>query len=331
MKISTTSRPENPMRIPMGFSALFLTGTERQRDGMTTEGMDIKTLRAVHVLSTCGSVTKAAKILQVTPGAVSYLINKARKATGSSLFFRTRRGMEPNALAKTLSERYRSISDELFSPDTSFAQTPQRVTLSTWSLLELLLTKAVLEKGSFPAKLDFQPQPLEDGERMIRLRNREIDIDIGSRLPVDKSIIQARFMTSPMGVVVSRQHPTIGDSITLEQWQAQGHTVWARGMYFISDDIEQSQRFDRLFREQNVAVVSSGSLVATMICTSSQAIALMPQSVGEKLAQFLPLKWLPAPAEMKMHFECYLHYHHSLARNQKLMALISFLQNNFAR
>lgn len=129
---------------------------------MNSQEMDMKTLRAIHVLSTCGSVTKAAEILQATPGAISYLINKTRKATGSSLFFRTRHGMEPNALAKSLSERYQSINEAFFTPVSDPDQPLQHITLSTWSLLELELAKEALASDSLPAKLDFQPQPLAD-------------------------------------------------------------------------------------------------------------------------------------------------------------------------
>lgn len=48
--------------------------------------LDLKVLKAIHILCQSGSVSKTAEILEVTPGAVSYLINKARKATGTSLF-----------------------------------------------------------------------------------------------------------------------------------------------------------------------------------------------------------------------------------------------------
>lgn len=42
--------------------------------------LDIKMLRTIHTLCACGSVVQTAKILGVSPGAISYTINKARKS-----------------------------------------------------------------------------------------------------------------------------------------------------------------------------------------------------------------------------------------------------------
>ena len=78
-------------------------------------GLDMKVLRAVHTLTQSGSVSRAADILGVTPGPVTYLISKARKATDSALFFRSRRGMAPDTRARELNARYQSFCLEFHS------------------------------------------------------------------------------------------------------------------------------------------------------------------------------------------------------------------------
>ncbi|MFK3663275.1 LysR family transcriptional regulator [Scandinavium sp. NPDC088450] len=60
---------------------------------------DLKLLRTKHTICQAGSVTLAAVVLGITPGAVSYLVKKAREATGATLFFRTRNGLEPDLQA----------------------------------------------------------------------------------------------------------------------------------------------------------------------------------------------------------------------------------------
>lgn len=75
--------------------------------------LDIKTLRTIHTLCACGSVIQTAKLLGVSPGAISYTLNKARKITGSALFFRSRTGMAPSSLAEELSQKYQQIAGEL--------------------------------------------------------------------------------------------------------------------------------------------------------------------------------------------------------------------------
>lgn len=296
---------------------------------MADEGLDMKVLKAIHVLSTCGSVTRAAEILQVTPGAVSYLINKARKTTGSALFFRTRTGMEPNTLAKELSRRYQNINHELTPSDSDDAYASRTIVVSTYSLAELILSHAVLNSASTLPMLHFQPQHESENERLIKLRNKEVDIDIGTRLPVDRSIVQIKFIVSDTGVLLNREHPTIKESITLEQWHQSRHAIWTRGMHFFSDDIAQTNQFNELFRGQALSLVASSSLSVATLCALSDLVILMPKIVGNKLEKILPVKWLPAPEELTMHYECFLHYHHSHADNNNLSELITFFQQSF--
>lgn len=296
---------------------------------MAGDGLDMKVLKAIHVLSTCGSVTRAAEILQVTPGAVSYLINKARKTTGSALFFRTRTGMEPNTLAKELSQRYQNINHELNTSDSNNGYASRSIVVSTYSLAELILSHAALNSASTLPMLHFQPQHESENERLIKLRNKEVDIDIGTRLPVDRSIVQIKFIVSDTGVLLSKEHPTIKDSITLEQWQNSRHAIWARGMYFFSDDITKTNQFNELFRDQSLSLVASSSLSVATLCALSDLVILMPKIVGNKLEKILPVKWLPAPDELTMHYECFLHYHHSHVDNNNLSELITFFQQAF--
>ncbi|MGL4726820.1 MAG: LysR family transcriptional regulator [Scandinavium sp.] len=296
---------------------------------MADDGLDMKVLKAIHVLSTCGSVTRAAEILHVTPGAVSYLINKARKTTGSALFFRTRTGMEPNTLAKELSQRYQNINHELNAPDSDNAYASRNIVVSTYSLAELILSHAALNSASTLPMLHFQPQHESENERLIKLRNKEVDIDIGTRLPVDRSIVQIKFIVGDTGVLLSKEHPTIKESITLEQWQNSRHAIWARGMHFFSDDITKTNQFNAIFRDQGLSLVSSSSLSVATLCALSDLVILMPKIVGNKLEKILPVKWLSAPDELTMHYECFLHYHHSHVDNKNLSELITFFQQVF--
>lgn len=293
--------------------------------------LDMKVLRAIHVLSTSGSVTKAAEILQVTPGAVSYLINKARKSTGSALFFRTRSGMKPNTLALELSQRYQSINQDYYADDATSPLNSRTIVMSTPSILELLLTVSLLNNESDSTELAFRKPSETDLERLARLRNKEIDIDIGSRLPVDNSIIQLKLFSSEVGILVRKEHPKIKHPFTLDDWHQNRHAIWSRGMHFISDSVEQTQHFRNLFEKQDIAFVASSSLNLVTLCAFSDLVMLIPTSIGKKLPNFLPVQLLNAPSELQMRYECYLHYHHSFSGDEHFQQLLirtqKFLQS----
>jgi DNA-binding transcriptional LysR family regulator len=290
--------------------------------------LDLNVLRAIHVLCEAGSVTKAADILNVTPGAISYLINKARKETGSVLFIRTRTGMAPDTIARELSVRYLSISQE-FSHNEDGPVNSRPMVISSYSLVELLLSLAVLNEQSQYPELIFHRQKSNDHERLIKLRNREVDLDIGTRLPVDNSITQLRFYAGNAGVLVRKNHPTITDEVTLNDWKKNKHAVWLRGMHFINDDFSHTHRFNELSNHRNVAFTGSSSLNLVTVCMLSDVLVLVPEIVGRKLASLIPVNWFKPPEEIDMRYECYIHYHRGMSGNENMKKLVTLFDRAF--
>ncbi len=291
---------------------------------------DIKTLRTIHTLCTSGSVTHAAQILGVSPGTISYIINKARKATGSALFFRTQHGMKPDSLAKELSQTYQKIVHSLDIEDVLASTDKQRFTVSCYTLIELLISVQLMQQRPALPRINFSAAMENDSDRVIKLRNREVDIDIGSRLPVDSSVLQLKFFTSGISAIVRQDHPAIQQTFTLTDWADHQHAIWSRGMHLISDDIEQTSRFNALFAARDVAVVASSTLNLVLLCAHSDLIILLPGLVAKKLQELLPIAVLDVPPELDMQYECYLHYHHALADNPLFKDVVQAFQHIIA-
>ncbi|ROS15274.1 DNA-binding transcriptional LysR family regulator [Raoultella sp. BIGb0399] len=290
--------------------------------------LDIKILRAIHTLSTAGSVTKAAEMLQVTPGAVTYLINKARKTTGSALFFRTREGMKPNTLATELSQRYQSMMADYFPEESASSALNRAFIVSTYSLVEFLLALAWGKSAPKEADLSFVSTVGDDTQRLAGLRNKEVDIDIGSRLPVDSAIVQVKLFSSEVGMIARKDHPTINEKFTTKDWHENGHVLWSHGMHFISEDIAQTLDFRNLFDRQNKVWVSSSSLNVTLLCAYTNAISRMPVRIGRKLEAVLPVRIFSLPDDLHMTYECYLHYHQAFANDLTFQRVIERIQHS---
>ncbi|MDU1063016.1 MAG: LysR family transcriptional regulator [Leclercia adecarboxylata] len=289
---------------------------------------DIKTLRTIHTLCSCGSVMQTAKILGVSPGAISYTLNKARKITGSALFFRSRTGMVPNNLAQELSQKYQTIIKEIDLDNVLSVKDKTTFTVSCYSLLELLLSTALISAADPLPRINFCVSIENDEARMARIRNKEIDIDIGTRLPVNSSVIQLKFFSSSISAIARHNHPLIGDTFSMSDWTQQQHAIWSRGMHLISDSVEQTNRFNALFETRNVAFVASSTLNLVMLCAHSDLIILLPTVIARNLQPLLPIKVLDVPPELEMSYECYVHYHHSLATNPLLGKLIQHFQDS---
>ncbi|MGR7122216.1 LysR family transcriptional regulator [Klebsiella aerogenes] len=288
--------------------------------------LDIKALRVIHVMTTSGSVTKTAELLNVSPGAISYMLNKARQATGCSLFSRTHSGMVPDNTAKQLSQRYINITKELHEYNGVVSLENRTVTLSTYSLLELMIAESLSNKATFPVMLEFSMPEIDNETRLRRLRSKEVDIDIGTRLESDRSIVQTRLFSSSLSVFMSRNNPKANGPFTLEDWLEADHVRWSRRTDFICDDYNHANRFHNIMERKNVSMISSDSLNMAMLCAFTNHVMLMPDKLSKFLIKYLPIVSLPPPPELNMRFDCYLHYHHSLSRDMTLKSILDNLQ-----
>lgn len=292
------------------------------------ETLDLKVLKAVHVVCEAGSVNKAAEILAVTPGAVTYLINKARKETGSALFLRSKTGMSADPVARELSARYLSIAHEFSKNDTGPISNRPMV-ISSYSLAELLLSVSVIEDQRKYPEITFCKQEHDDNTRVIKLRNREVDLDIGTRLPADRSIIQLHFFAGHAGILVRDSHPTVKEKVTVEDWQNNNHAVWSHGMHFTNDNFELMHKFNELSKARNISFRTSSSLNLITLCMLSDILILVPEIVGRKLASVLPVNWFEPPEELNMRYECYIHYHRAMSGHEVMKKLVALFHEAF--
>lgn len=291
--------------------------------------LNIKVLRAIYTLNTAGSVTKAAELLQVTPAAVTYLINQARKITGSALFYRTRDGMKPNTLALELCQRYQNIMRDYYPAETVSSSKNRVFIISTYSLFEFYLAITLGRMAHKNAALSFVSIKDSDTQRLADLRNKQIDIDIGERLPVDSSIVQIKLFSTAVGVMTRKDHPSIGDKFNIGDWHSNNHVVWSKGMPFISDDVGHTRQFHNLFNQQKTEWRSSDLLSLTLLCAHSDMVSRMPMCIGNKLESVLPIKIHTLPEELSMTCECYLHYHHSFTNDLIFQEFINNIKNSF--
>lgn len=234
--------------------------------------------------------------------------------------------MAPNSLAEELSHKYQKIAKDIDVDNVLSMKDKTVFTVSCYSVLELLLSTTLIATTESLPRINFCTSVGNDEARIARIRNKEVDIDIGTRLPINNSIIQLRFFSSGISAIVRHDHPVIGENFTMSDWTQHQHAIWSRGMHLISDNVEQTNRFNALFQTRNVAFVASSTLNLVMLCAHSDLIILLPTVIAQNLRALLPIKVLAVPPELEMSYECYVHYHHSLSTNPLLGELIQHFQ-----
>lgn len=222
---------------------------------------------------------------------------------GVNPFVRKNNGLKPNEHAILLQEQYREI--------VALNTTRKKYIISTYSLIEFFLADYInsMIDGTL---LHFITMDTGEEERLRKLQHREVDIDIGGKLPKDISIVSKRYLYSKMCIMVSANHTTIDESFTLDDWHNNKHLRWQRDLGSISSMLDSMNFRTPWFNNRKISWESPNLLTLAYLCSCSDNIIMIPEVFVESLKGMFPLKSFRSPEELDMKFECYIHYHRAL-------------------
>jgi len=265
--------------------------------------ISLKKLKVVNALIECGSAVAAAKMLNISPSAISYTLKQLTVQLGVSPFVRKNNGLKPNEHAILLQEQYREI--------VALNTTRKKYIISTYSLIEFFLADYInsMIDGTL---LHFITMDTAEEERLRKLQHREVDIDIGGKLPKDISIVSKRYLYSKMCIMVSANHTSIDESFTLDDWHNNKHLRWQRDLGSISSMLDSMNFRTPWFNDREISWESPNLLTLAYLCSCSDNIIMIPEVFVESLKGMFPLKSFRSPEELDMKFECYIHYHRAL-------------------
>ncbi|MGL4726823.1 MAG: LysR family transcriptional regulator [Scandinavium sp.] len=265
--------------------------------------ISIRQLKIINTLIKCQSAVKAAQELKISPSAISYSLNQLKKQMGQELFVRTRSGLKPNEHALALQKKFEEIS-QLSSIKNEFV-------IATYSLIEMLLAEHI-HLGS-DALMHFTTMATCPEERLRKLKHREVDIDIGGKLPDDRAIVSRRFVRSETCILTAADHPRIQQNFTLEDWLENEHLSWQRGVGSLRGMVDKVDV--HLMTGRKIAWTSPNLLALAWHCSASEYVMIMPKMFIPFLQARFPLKAHTPPPALEMTFECYLHYHRAMEEN----------------
>lgn len=284
---------------------------------MKHEKIELKSLKILNAVLETKSVTAAAEMLAMSPSSITYAINKLRDITTNPIFTRSKGGVVPTTLALDLNSRYVKamslINEGLDVGATNEASDfSKEITISTCSFMEFWLSTSLLENGALKEEgisLKFTPHPLTDEERTSKLRNREVDIDIGTELLRDSSVTVYRLFSSNSMAMVSKSHPKIKTHMTQDDWHAFEHIRWTREDYGMTSMLGDAVTLNEVRDHRNVLVSSASSLNIVMLCAHSNNIMMIPRLFAGFLKDVLPVNIVDIPFDVEIQTEYYLHFH----------------------
>lgn len=294
----------------------------------------LKQLRVVNAIIECGSGAAAAERLHVTPASVSYTLNQVRRLSRNALFERRQEGLKPLEAALALQKKYRELL--------SLAAVKREITVSTWPLIELMLARRLYHRptANIQTRLNFLLESDTPQERLNKLRSRLVDIDIGGKLPQDKSIVSSVWMRSDMCAIVRQEHPFTDPQLDFEAWHRYTHLCWSRDCRDIIRPVavsaptgtapglegevnsDTAAYFTQAMAARRISHESINLLTLAWLCATSDSIMLIPVACIPSLIDFYPVRTLALPVGLEMRFECYSHRHRCVETDVR--ELISF-------
>lgn len=257
---------------------------------------DLNLLVTLDVLLAEGSVTRAAKRLQLSPSAMSRALARLREVTGDPLLVRAGRELVPTPRAIALRDRVGQVVQDaqaVLRPGEALdlRQVKRAFTLRTSegfvetfgpALIERLAADAPGMRLRFVQKPDKESRPLRDG--LIDLETGVVEGDTGPELRT-----QVLFCDRYVGVVRPGHALTRG-SLTPVRYAAERHVAVSRDA-LAKGLIDDALARDGIMRE--VATTVGGFATAISLARSSGLVATVPERHTEGLREGLVSFALP--------------------------------------
>ena len=247
--------------------------------------VDLNLLLVLDALLTEGSVTGAARRLDLSSSTISRTLTRLRSATGDPLLVRAGRGLVPTPYAAEMRVRVRALSRdvlEVLRPRVNqldIASLERTFTIRANEGFVVFFSAslvAAITKDAPRVRLRFAPKPEKDARP---LREGQIDLEIGVLGNFAPEIrTQSLFRDRFVGAV-RIGHPLLSDiDITPERYAAYDHVVASRKGEFTGP---VDAALEELGLRRTVSVVVPGFPDAMQIARHSDLVALVPRQEPE--------------------------------------------------
>jgi DNA-binding transcriptional LysR family regulator len=305
-------------------------GTGAIRHVCEVTNIDLKLLAVVTELHKTRSVSQTAENLDLSQSAISMSLAKLRKLFNDPLFVRTSSGMNPTPHAVELIGLLKNAEDILqtaldlhvvFDPMRSercfnvYSSDIAQVTLMP-RLMQRLRSVAPNVGIDLRRISEATPKQLETGEA---------DLAVGFVLPLGAGFCQQRLFKERFVCVARKDHPRVGDTISIEEFQEETHlaiTTCGTGHGVFEKALE-----GRSIRRR-VGLTVPSFLGITSIITTLDYLAVLPEQLARHLARNGNIKMLPLPFNVPSYY-IMQHWHERYTQDPASKWLRSVVANLF--
>lgn len=288
---------------------------------------DLNLLKIFETVYICGSGSRAAEILGVTASAVSQSLQKLRLFFDDPLFIREGKGISPTSIAdnihKNISENMGMLFENLLIAEpTSLSQITIYCTpfsaVRVMPALVSALKEADLQCGIKHISSDAM---VDSTEEILTYRKADLVFDTAPFYSF--STITEVFDTAQAVAVCRKDHPRVGDTLTLENMNKEMSTFLLNH----SDDVKNLQaHIENFFGNREFAYSSSSLMTILGMTEASDYISFVPEWFARKFAESFNIKILNCDFKLPI-VNMYLTYHKNLTKNAELYHVIKNMHN----
>jgi DNA-binding transcriptional LysR family regulator len=257
----------------------------RREASLDLRRLDLNLLLVLDALFEEGSITRVGQRLQMSQPTVSSALSKLRTLLGDELFLRSNGVMRPTDRALQLRAPVAAVLQSIrvdilghagFDPATD--QGVFTVSLSDVGEREFMpaLTARLAERapGASLRSVMLDPKRLADA-----MEAGEVDLAIGYLPDLNAAVFKQQVLFHHGYVcVVRKDHPTLSNGITLEQYFEARHLTVAQDTRF--HDLSELALAQLSHRRRHVAVTLSLYVNVNYIVSRSDLVATLPRPIG---------------------------------------------------
>ena len=276
--------------------------------------LDLNLFVVLDAIYTEGSITRAAKTLNLTQPALSHALGRLRAVFNDPLFTRQGHRMMPSPLTRSLIGPVRQSLQTLTASVLKARQFEPAAAHRVFniSFRDVLEAKLLPELAS--RVLEIAPMVQIVSVRTGRadldseLAGGSLDFAIDVLQPFSESIRRLRLFRDTHVVVARDGHPHVKDRLDLDTYLAQGHIlVSSRRTGMGIEDVELS----RVGLHRRIAMRCQQFFAACQVVTRTDLLLTMPEQYAYSANQNLPNKILPLPIDMSP-IDIYLYWHENV-------------------
>ncbi len=252
---------------------------------MASNRLDLNLLHVFDTIYREGSLTRAARALNLTQPAVSHSLARLREHFGDPLFSRQGNRMVPTPLARRFVESMRPGLNQIHSAVNQFHAFDPSSHRKTFALA----LRDVLESTFLPllvTRLDQYPEIEINSQRVARrdmeslLAAGRLDYAVDVLLPISDQTAHEQLRKDRRVVIARKGHPLAGQELTMENYLAARHIlVSSRNEGPGIEDFELS----RMGLQRQIRLRCQHYYAACQVVESSDLLLTMPEGYARQM------------------------------------------------